>query len=370
MSYLIYKSDGTPITVPDNTIDTAFYNSIGGGGIGGAGNGQGVQLLGRNTINYGAAIAQNILQSAENFCSANFPIDSTALQGQLWFNQISAATGSLYVRVSNATSGGIANWQQIATTSNINTSLPTATTTQLYGGSGLAGVSNIVTIGAGLSLVGGTLIASGSGGTVTSVSVVTANGFTGTVATASSTPAITLATSVTGLLKGDGTAISAAVLGTDYAAPGVTNTYTSSQIFTGSTTSPGMIVTNAEEVVDLISTAPAAVQTFYVASGSLQYYTPNAANNWTVNFGWSATTTMNSVLGTGNSITVAMLVTQGGTAFFANAFQVDGVAVTPQWQGNITPSAGNANGTDIYTFTIIKTAASTYKVFGALTQYK
>ncbi|MFA4917492.1 MAG: hypothetical protein WC560_12600, partial [Syntrophales bacterium] len=53
-------------------------------------------------------------------------------------------------------------------------------------------------------------------GTVTSVSVVSANGFAGTVATATTTPAITLTTSITGLLKGNGTAMSAATSGTDY----------------------------------------------------------------------------------------------------------------------------------------------------------
>ena len=56
-------------------------------------------------------------------------------------------------------------------------------------------------------------------GTVTSVSVVSANGFAGTVATATTTPAITLTTTITGLLKGNGTAISAAVPNTDYIAP-------------------------------------------------------------------------------------------------------------------------------------------------------
>lgn len=56
-------------------------------------------------------------------------------------------------------------------------------------------------------------------GTVTSVSVVTANGLAGTVATDTTTPAITLSTSVTGVLKGNGTAISAATAGTDYLAP-------------------------------------------------------------------------------------------------------------------------------------------------------
>lgn len=61
-----------------------------------------------------------------------------------------------------------------------------------------------------------TAITAGGAGTVTSASVVTANGFAGTVATPTSTPAITISTSVTGLLKGNGSAVSAAVAGTDY----------------------------------------------------------------------------------------------------------------------------------------------------------
>lgn len=63
-----------------------------------------------------------------------------------------------------------------------------------------------------------TAAANGSAGTgtVTTVSVATNNGFAGTVATATTTPAITLTTSVTGVLKGNGTAISAASDGTDY----------------------------------------------------------------------------------------------------------------------------------------------------------
>jgi len=62
-------------------------------------------------------------------------------------------------------------------------------------------------------------ISTAGGGTVSSVSVVSANGLAGTVATATTTPAITLSTSITGVLKGNGTAISAATAGTDYIAP-------------------------------------------------------------------------------------------------------------------------------------------------------
>ena len=84
--------------------------------------------------------------------------------------------------------------------------------------SGTAGTVQEITIGSGLQLSGGILSSTSGGGSVTTVSVVSANGFAGTVANASSTPAITLTTTISGLLKGNGTAISAAVGNTDYLA--------------------------------------------------------------------------------------------------------------------------------------------------------
>ena len=59
-------------------------------------------------------------------------------------------------------------------------------------------------------------ISSGGAGTVTTLSIISANGLAGTVANPTTTPAITLTTSITGLLKGNGTSISAAVAGVDY----------------------------------------------------------------------------------------------------------------------------------------------------------
>ena len=73
-------------------------------------------------------------------------------------------------------------------------------------------------------------------GTVTSVSVVSANGFAGTVATATTTPAITLSTTITGLLKGNGTAISAAVANTDYVPLSTVITKTADYTITGTDT--------------------------------------------------------------------------------------------------------------------------------------
>lgn len=88
-------------------------------------------------------------------------------------------------------------------------------------------VTGLLTSSAGLTVTGtttldtsltGKLIATAgvvsavanTSGTVTTVSIVSANGLSGTVATATSTPAITLSTTVTGILQGNGTAISAA----------------------------------------------------------------------------------------------------------------------------------------------------------------
>jgi hypothetical protein len=97
-----------------------------------------------------------------------------------------------------------------------------------WNGSDFVKVSGLTLTTTGTSgaatLVGNTLnipqyAGGGGGGTVTSVSVASANGFAGTVANASSTPAITMSTSVTGILKGNGTAINAAIANTDYQSP-------------------------------------------------------------------------------------------------------------------------------------------------------
>jgi hypothetical protein len=119
MPYTIYTSNGTEISVPDNAIDTEFYNSAGGGGFGPGnvaqtGQGLGTQVIGRNAVDYGTAIAQNFVQLLQNFCSNVVPTDATSLQGQLWFNQSSVTAGTLWVRTTANTSGGITNWSQLA----------------------------------------------------------------------------------------------------------------------------------------------------------------------------------------------------------------------------------------------------------------
>jgi hypothetical protein len=49
--------------------------------------------------------------------------------------------------------------------------------------------------------------------------------------------------------------------------------------------------------------------------------------------------------------------------------QIDGSTVTPKWQGGSAPTGGNANSADTYTYTAIKTAANTFTVLAAQTQF-
>jgi len=63
------------------------------------------------------------------------------------------------------------------------------------------------------------------------------------------------------------------------------------------------------------------------------------------------------------------VMTQGSSAYYLNAYQVDGSTVTPKWSGGSAPSAGNASGIDVYTFTIIKTASATFTVLASQTEF-
>ena len=103
--------------------------------------------------------------------------------------------------------------------------------------------------------------------------------------------------------------------------------------------------------------------------GAVILVTANAAGNWTLNVRGDGSTTLNSSLSNGDSITLALLVTQGSTAYYQSAMQIDGNSVTPKWAGGTAPTAGNASSIDVYTFTIIKTASSTYTVLASQTKF-
>lgn len=128
--------------------------------------------------------------------------------------------------------------------------------------------------------------------------------------------------------------------------------------------------TSILETATITAAAPAATTNYDVVTQSVQYYTTNNANNWTLNLRGSSGVTMNSFMSTGQSLTIALLTTNGATPYYMTAIQVDGVGQTIKWQGGTAPTAGNASAIDSYSVTLIKTASATYTVLAAQTQFK
>lgn len=163
--------------------------------------------------------------------------------------------------------------------------------------------------------------------------------------------------------------------GTDYTLVGSTvslsaaQTFTAKQTFNGSTSVLAAALKNIVEPATVSATAATGTINYDVTTQSVLYYTSNASANWTVNFRASSGTSLNTAMATGDVVTVAFLVTQGSTAYYNNAVQVDGVSVTPKYQGGLSWAAGNTNSIDAYTYTIIKTASATFTVFASQTKF-
>jgi hypothetical protein len=131
----------------------------------------------------------------------------------------------------------------------------------------------------------------------------------------------------------------------------------------------GSILVAPEERTTVSATAATGTVNFDAITQGVMYYTTNASANWTLNVRGNSGASLDSILATGDSITLAFLATQGSTAYYQSAFQIDGSAVTPKWQGGTAPSSGNTSSIDSYVFTIIKTGSATFTVFGSQTKF-
>jgi hypothetical protein len=126
------------------------------------------------------------------------------------------------------------------------------------------------------------------------------------------------------------------------------------------------VLISPEERTTVSATAAATTVNYDASTQGVLYYTSNATANWTLNVRGTSAITLSSILAVGDAITVSFLVTNGTTAYYQTAFNIDGSAVTPKYSGGTAPASGNASAIDVYTYTIVKTAATpTYTVFGA-----
>jgi hypothetical protein len=126
------------------------------------------------------------------------------------------------------------------------------------------------------------------------------------------------------------------------------------------------------EKVTVTNTATTGTVNYNLLDQAVLYHTGDAAGQFTLNFRGNNSTALNTVVSIGDSATAAFLNTNATTAYYTTFVTIDGtsVNVSTKWQGGVTPASGNSLSIDAYNFTIIKTAASTYTVLAAQSQFK
>ena len=125
-----------------------------------------------------------------------------------------------------------------------------------------------------------------------------------------------------------------------------------------------------EESVTISSNAATGTINYDLLNNkNVLYYTSASTGNFTLNIRGNATTTLNSLMYVNQVLTIVFMNTNSTTAYYQTGFQIDGVSVTPKWQGGAVPAAGNASSIDVYTVTIMKTAENTYTALEQLTKF-
>jgi len=129
------------------------------------------------------------------------------------------------------------------------------------------------------------------------------------------------------------------------------------------------LATTIRETATVSATAATGTINFDALTQVVLYYTTSASGNFTVNFRGNGTTSLDTVMSTGQSLSATFLVTNGATAYYNSAVTIDGNSVTPKWQGGSAPTSGNASSVDTYTYVIVKTGSATFTVFASQTKF-
>ena len=108
------------------------------------------------------------------------------------------------------------------------------------------------------------------------------------------------------------------------------------------------------------------------SGGNLFLFTTTETTTATPNIRYDGSTTLNNKMDVGETVSIT-IVTTAAAAGYAATVNIDGATVgtnsgTLNWTGGSAPSDGGSSGVDIYAYTIMKTAASTYTVIATQTK--
>ena len=177
-----------------------------------------------------------------------------------------------------------------------------------------------------------------------------------------------LATGVSGTLPiANGGTGATTLAGANIVVTNVAQTFTAKQTFSN-TTGGSSKFPNILETATVSATASTGTINYDTITQSVLYYTTNASANFTINIRGDGTTSLNTLMATGEALTLTFLCTNGSTAYYNSVVQIDGSTVTPKWQGS-APTSGNASAVDIYNYAIIKTGSAAYTVFASQSKF-
>ena len=135
---------------------------------------------------------------------------------------------------------------------------------------------------------------------------------------------------------------------------------------TGGITASGML----NEGVNIVADELRNGTNVDLANGMVHLYTSAEQQSSTPNIRFDGSNTLASKMAVGDTITVTVITTTTSTSFYCANLAIDSSAVTEEWLGGSAPSAGSGSGYDVYTYNIIKTAATpTYVVLANLSNF-
>jgi hypothetical protein len=128
-------------------------------------------------------------------------------------------------------------------------------------------------------------------------------------------------------------------------------------------------LTSPRETAAISATAATGTVNLDLVTASVHIYTSNATANYILNIRGNSSTTLNSLMAVGESVTVTFEHPNGGTAYYPTSYRIDGNVVVPKWLGGTAPTVGSVNSTDVYMIQIRKTAPATFTCLASQSKF-
>jgi len=142
------------------------------------------------------------------------------------------------------------------------------------------------------------------------------------------------------------------------------DTSSSTTTVTGQLNLSGM----SKETINIVANKLSAATDIDLEDGLVHYFSTLETTDATPNIRYNSSTTLNSKLSVGDSITVVIISVTDNTNDSYEQLTIDGSAVAEQWIGG-HPPGGGATGYDMYSYNIIKTDDATWLVFANKVNY-